>query len=327
MKTSKLFSLLAGAAFFAGCACFGMMFISAFAYLFTDVWLVMTGANWFFWSVGLGVVALVCLLISSGVEKVEKREAEAARQREAERMARERAKENHAAAQKQLFQTVTQSNASATASLERLPSHLEQATQFLNQADTDWNERVFNPFWTSIEGCAMALAAFSDDVEAISAMARQYEAAAAAYEGTVPPFSVSAVSVGAMESYKRIYDGMSDHTRRALGDIEFATIYETWHGNRIMIAGFKDLRSAVTQMSVSISGQISSLKSSIGSMSQNIGSLAGAVNMQTGAINAHASASAVQSAALTRATQDSARHEKEIANRLWNIEHGYKSLT
>lgn len=327
MENSKVCSRFAGLALFGAAASFVMMFVSSVLYLFSDAWLIMTGANWFFLSAFLVVGGIALSIASSQFGKAEARAAAEAAERAREEAFQQQEAEAHAKRQEDLYAIVEQSNRSATVALDRLPIHLEEAKSLLGQAHIDWEERVYNPFWTSVEGCAVKLADFQKDVENIHNLARQYETAASECERSVPPFAVTSVSVDAMSVYKNIYDALSKDTRRALGDIEFASIYENWHGNRIMAAGFSDLRTAVNQMSNSIASQLSSLNSSVGSMSREIGSLAGAVEVQSSVLSGHVSTVASQNAELIRSARQSASHEKTVANRLWNIEHGYKSMT
>ncbi|MCA1004528.1 hypothetical protein LCL87_02245 [Rhodococcus hoagii] len=326
MENSTVLARFAGLAYFGAAASFVMMFVSAVGYLFTDKWLVMTGANWFFLSVFMLAGGIAFSIAASQFRKSEARAASEAAEREREEDRQRRAAEDYAKSQEDLLATVTRSNQSASQALDRLPVHLEEAANLLGQAEVDWEERVYNPFWASVEGCAVKLTDFEKDVELIHSLARQYQSAASAYDRPVPPFVVSSVSVDAMDAYKKIYDTLAKNTRRALGDIEFASIYENWHGNRIMAAGFSDLRTAVNQMSINISSRISSLNASLGSMSQEIGSLAGAVNNQSAVLRGHVSAAASQNAELVRVAKQSVSHEKDIANRLWNIEHGHKPM-
>ena len=282
----------------------------------------MPGGTWFGYAVAVGIAGLVLRAGSSLAKGHENGLVKAQNERvaEARRLADERAR--RASDQQQLLQSAERANSAALAALERLPSHLENAAQFLKQADIDWDERIFNPFWTSIESCAMSLAAFDSDLENINRVAGDYATAESGYEGVLPPFSVTGVGVDAMDAYKKICDHMSKNTRRALGDIEFANIYENWHGNRIMAAGFKNLRSAINEMSSSIASQISSLSSRVGSMSQSMDSLSGAVNHQSNVLSVNASTTAFHNAELLRAAKDSVYHEKQIANRLRRIDIG-----
>jgi hypothetical protein len=281
---------------------------------------------WFFLAIGLGLASLVLNVVGNQLAKSEKREEEEERRRIAASNERDRLAAKDADDQRNFFKSVNEANAGATALLDRLPGHLEEAIQSLAQAERDWNERIYNPFWTSIEDSVLALAQFRDDVEGIDKMAGFYQRGASMYNGPVPPFSVTSISVEAMNSYRDIYDSIAKYTRRALGDIEFATIYEGWRGNRIMAAGFADMRTAINQMSDRISSEISSLDSSLRSISNEVGSLSASMSMQSQALETHVSNASSQNAALLRTAEESVRNEKKIARRLWNIEHGFKSV-
>jgi hypothetical protein len=134
---------------------------------------------------------------------------------------------------------------------------------------------------------------------------------------------VTTISVESMSSYSTTYDIMAKFTRRAQGDRDFANIFELWRGNAIMERGFANLQSAIQRMSMDISSQISSLHFSLDEMSRSIdhqtSQVAGAVAHQT-------TMSGLHHADMQRALEASQRHEQTIANRLWNIERGYKPL-
>jgi hypothetical protein len=316
-------------------ASLAMMVVSSIYYLFsgdgfsavnTDApshWLIMTGAQWFFLAVGLGIASLVLRICSSSALKSEKKTAEEARKREQAANEKKRAEENYAQRQATLKNSINAANTRAARALDRLPGRLEAAQDHLQQAEVDWRERVFNPFWTSIESCAVELAKFRKDIEDIGSCAAEYDAAVKEYDSVPPAFSVTTISVTAMASYNSLNDAMAKFTRRAQGDRDFANIFELWRGNAIMENGFANLRSAIQQMSSNISSQISSLGSRIDSINDSLERQSDRVSH---AIEHQTSMSSYHQTELTQSLKESRRHEKIIADRLYNIERGYKPV-
>ncbi|WP_037182148.1 hypothetical protein [Rhodococcoides fascians] len=324
MPNSKNLSAISTFAFFASIACLGMMILSLGYYLFTDIWLIATGAVWFMLSFVAGIVSFICGRLSSTANKMEHEELRKSRERESALMEQQRKIDNHLADQQFILESAERIRSRTLDSLDRLPGLLDQAGMCLSSADNDWAERVYNPFWNSIEGCAVKLTEFEKIIEDIKRGANEYEKLILSFDGNLSPFPISSESVEAMNSYKTIYGAMERKTRRALGDIEFAQIFEGWRGNKIMSAGFADLQSAVSEMSTSISREIFSLGSRVDSLNRNFSSLSSSVNGQRNSIDAYATASAAQNTELLRAAKESAYQEKEIAKQLRSIETRYK---
>jgi hypothetical protein len=292
MKTSCWLRGASWLAEFAAFVCAAMIFIGSVA----AIWIGMTA-----------VCVVASLILSRRASQYRRAEMGVEMMASVKDFLEKDSARKYAQRQAELKRQINGAVATAGQLLDTLPNHLNGATRGLVQAEVDWRERVFNPFWTSIEGCACSLAEFKQAIEGIAAAARQYRAAAAEYAGPVPPFPVTAISVESMNSYSTAYDIMVKFTRRALGDRDFASIFELWRGNAIMERGFANLQSAVQQMSMDISNQISSLHSSLDGISLSI---LGAVKHQT-------AVSQRQHAETLAAVQ---RHEALIASRLSAIQ-------
>ncbi|WP_040862834.1 hypothetical protein [Nocardia niigatensis] len=321
--------MLASVAFVVAPLSLVMMVVSSVVYLFSgdgngviastpgsSHWLIMTGFEWFLLAVAAGVAGFVLSGISARLGKAERAQEQAAREivAAADRKAQEKAwaEAERRRIQQELNDTVRDANRSASSALDRLPGHLQAAMDFLGQAEIDWKERVYNPFWSSIEGCTVKLSDFKDDVETIESSANRYLAAAPRIEGLVPPFSVSEVSVAALDAYEGIYDALAKMTRRALGDIEFATIFEAWRGNAIMEKGFSGLRAAVTQMGTAIAGELSTLRSSIDQLGRSVHS---GLSDISAVVRGQSAALADQSAAMSQFHEENMQFERDRARR------------
>ncbi|MCV7110933.1 hypothetical protein [Mycolicibacterium setense] len=335
MKPSEVFGRLRSLAVLAAIASAFMVVISSVHYMMTfkaptpsnnlthgvGDWLVFPWYGWTFVAALFLVAVLVLGVMRAQSQKTEANQAAAVRAGEQAARDRATAAANYARRQTELKNQIDNANSTAANLLDSLPDHLYRATMHLHQVEIDWNEHVYNPFWTSIEACACCLAEFKHAIEGIIRCAQQYRNAASEYDDVVPPFAVTSISVEAMNSYKGINETMAKFTRRAQADRDFANIFELWRGNAIMESGFANLRSAVQLMSQQISAEISSLHSTLDGVSKAINAQSREVS---GAIAHQANINSLHHADVQRSLQESLRHEKKIANSLWNIERGYR---
>jgi len=143
---------------------------------------------------------------------------------------------------------------------DSLTAHLSDSTRWLDQAEVDWRERAYNPFWTSVQNCACSLIAFRDAIRDINKSAAKYRDAVAELQHAVPPFPVTSASLAAMKSYDVICARMAALARRAQSDRDFAMIFQMWSGNSILNhSDFDDLQSAIDLMGSRISHEMSLL--------------------------------------------------------------------
>ncbi|MFJ6099299.1 hypothetical protein [Williamsia muralis] len=288
-----------------------------------EYWIILKATTWAILGALLGAIGLAMKLYAPTLRRAEADES--ARIAEEKRAANQAVQNeiDYKNRQHQLEISASEANRSAARQLDLLPTLLDAAAKNLNRAERDWNERVYNPFWTSVEGCAVNLLDFKTAVAAINSSASEYRKAVAMYDGQLPPFAVTSISVDAMNSYDSIYEQMNKLTRKALGDIDFANIFELWRGNAITEKGFANLRSAIQQMSSDISSQISSLSSSLDQLAVSVDAQA---DRMSSAISHQTVMNGLHQAEYSRSLQESRRHEKVVADRLWNIERGYKPL-
>ncbi|OUS97353.1 hypothetical protein CA951_03125 [Rhodococcus sp. NCIMB 12038] len=337
MRASKLLGNLCAAAWLGAIGSAFMVVFASIFYFFTSptdfdkerhpekegTWLLFTGYGWMKAAAILAVLALIFYVMESVSKKVEDAADAEQRQRDEKERQERAAREQDASRQQQLKNSIENANATALRMLNSLPDDLANAVAALERADVDWKERVYNPFWNSVEECACHLDAYKKAVQEIDSCADRYKDAARDYNGQVPPFAVSSISLESLQSYAAISDAMAKYTRRAQGDRDFAQIFEMWRGNAIMERGFANLQTAVRQVGAQISSQISALSSSIdgiaGSIDNQSHSMIASINRQSAMQSEHHSN-------LERSLNASQQHEKQIAKRLWNIEHGYKSM-
>lgn len=146
---------------------------------------------------------------------------------------------------------------------ESAPKHLRSAVQFLDQAESDFHEGVFAPFWDSIERAAHALGRFDESIQSMNSTSLRYTGLVARYDTIPPIFPLSSQSISRLSVSSASVERMTMVVRRAQKDFHFATIYEQRKTNQILVAGFTSLAHALDQLTSQITNSIGDLASSV----------------------------------------------------------------
>jgi|HubBroStandDraft_5_1064220.scaffolds.fasta_scaffold22210_5 DNA anti-recombination protein RmuC len=236
-----------------------------------------------YWSVtfALGVIGFVAYLISEHL-KMEKlrRATEASRENalkaeqlarknalEAEQQTRKRALE---AEQEQCRTRMIRVGEESLDLFECMPGYLKSAERSLDQAEVDFAEGVFAPFWDSIEKAATALGRFDEGVYKIKANSYAYTALIPIYRDAPPRFPLSSRSVSKLSVATATTERMNAIVRTAQRSFQFATIYEQRKTNQILVAGFTNLAQALDQIAWQIRTSISDLARAVDVMSSTL---------------------------------------------------------
>jgi hypothetical protein len=78
---------------------------------------------------------------------------------------------------------------------ESLPTHLHSAEKYLDQAEVDFADGAFAPFWDAIEHAAKALGHLDERVHQIKDNVSRYTELISRYKGTPPQFPLTRQSV------------------------------------------------------------------------------------------------------------------------------------
>ena len=222
----------------------------------------------------------------------ERQEAER-RQSEAER---ERCRQieltkinNHKAQQLQCHLSLNELAVGSFDLFEAMPKHLIAAESHLDQAESDFEEGAFAPFWDSIESAARELGCFHGSIQTIACNAIRHRDLSMSYEGNTPSFPINLDSVTGMTIAKTTSDRLRSIVRRAQCNFQFATIFEQRKTNHLLVAGFTNLGQALDGMGMRIESsladltcQISVMSSTLNESIQNVGT---ALNQTLTAIN------------------------------------------
>ena len=154
--------------------------------------------------------------------------------------------------------------------LESMPGCVESAENHLDQAEIDFAEGAFAPFWNSVERAVVSLAGFDESVQKLESNSCEYIDLLARCKGPVPSFAVSAVSPTRMRLATATSHRLHGVVRRAQRDFQFSVIYEHRKTNQILVAGFRNLGQAVEEMASRITASIDSLSTSVDKMTSTL---------------------------------------------------------
>lgn len=266
-------------------------------------------------TLALGAIGLVIYLIVKANEEGKRRQAaEAAR--EAEEKARlQRYREEQQGYRKQMIVFGEQS----LGLFESMPKHLSAAEEDLDQAEVDFADGAFAPFWDSIEKAAKTLGRFDEGVRHINDNSSRYTELIKKYEDTPPEFPLARQSVAKLGVGTATAERMKAIVRNAQRNFQFATIYEQRKTNQILVAGFTNLAQALDRMTWQITASIDDLASSVDVMTSTLSESMRAVHSRMGDI---AETTSQHHEELRKEASEGAARERKALEMLDNIQRG-----
>lgn len=153
---------------------------------------------------------------------------------------------------------------------ESMPEYLKSADEYLDQAEFDFSDGAFAPFWDSIEKAAKTLGRFDEGVQKIKESSSRYTDLIRKYEDAPPQFPLGRQSVEKLRVGTATAERMKAIVRTAQRNFQFATIYEQRKTNQILVAGFTNLAQALDRMTWQITDSIDNLAHSVGSMASTM---------------------------------------------------------
>ncbi|MHB1592233.1 MAG: hypothetical protein ACYCTW_11990 [Sulfuricella sp.] len=245
------------------------------------------------------------LKINENKLKTEVEKRESARIAEAARL--QAHKDQQEATRKELINV----NSNSLQSFESLPEQLSNAEQFLDQAERDYQENAFAPFWNTVELATMQLGGFDNTVARLAHFSQRHEALSKTYEATAPRFPINVKSVGGMAAAVTTTDRMKTIVRKAQTNFQFAMIYEQRKTNQLLVAGFTNLAQALDGMSSRIASSIDELGGNISAMSSAMQESFSTLGQQIQTSNQQIveSVDALHSTSQQNAADDQSRHD------------------
>lgn len=187
-----------------------------------------------------------------------------------EQMRRLREKERYREAQRGIRSSIDSKRRESLVLYEALPTYLQSAEKHLDQADLDFEEGAFSPFWNSIEKAARNLAAFDDSVRRISKNISGHEQLAERLDGRVPTFPISISSVDELAAASAVSNRMNSIIRTAQRDFQFSLIYEQRKTSRILASGFETLGEVLDGIGAQLIDSINQLGNSVSEASSSV---------------------------------------------------------
>ena len=195
------------------------------------------------------------------------------------------AQDAHKAAQQSYQMELVSVSDLSLQSFEALPRSLLDAESILDQAELNFMEEAFAPFWDSIEQATLHLGHFDDCVSSISHNLNRYGELSKVYESNPPRFPIALDSVKAMVAGNTTADRLKVIVRQAQRNFQFASIYEQRRTNQILLAGFNTLAQALEGMGRRISKSIDELSTQVSEMSTSINEMSTSINEMSTSIN------------------------------------------
>jgi hypothetical protein len=248
------------------------------------------------------------------LEEQENAEEQRKKNAEARAAATKADRQRHRQLQKSYRSEMLQLGEQALGVFESMPKELQAAEGQLDQAEIDFAEGVFAPFWDSVERAANSLGRFDEGIRTIGANSTRYAGLIKQYEFEPPGFPLSAHTVARLSTGTRTAERMKAIVRHAQCNFQFATIYEQRKTNQLLVAGFTSLGQALEQMTQRITSSIGDLGDSIESMGSVLND---SMRSMEAATVQHRESLAIQD------SQRASREEKAI-EMLDNIQRGRK---
>ncbi|MGQ0614687.1 MAG: hypothetical protein ACT4PV_13205 [Planctomycetaceae bacterium] len=202
---------------------------------------------------------------------------------------------------------------------ESMPNHLHSSEGYLDQAEVEFADGAFAPFWNCIENAAKLLGRFDEGVRQIKGNSTQYGTLIQKYEDRPPRFPLAHESVTRLDVATTSAKRMQAIVRKAQRDFQFATIYEQRKANQILVAGFTNLAQALNDMSWQIAASVDNLAQSVEGMASTLHESLDSIHSVLGDVVETASRHADESSKV--ASQASMREEK-VLEMLDNIQRG-----
>lgn len=212
--------------------------------------------------------------------------------------------------QQQYFELMVNLGDRSLGIFEAMVTHLDSAEKSLDQAEVDFGEGAFAPYWDSVQNAAMSLAAYEEAVSGIKDNSSKYIALTKKYKRTPPEFPVVRRSVEKLGVGTATAKRMQAIVRQAQRDFQFAMIYEQRKTNRILVGGFTNLADALNDMTWRITDSIDSLASSVDVMASTLDESMQAIHARTGDMHGE----------LLKVASDRAGREKKAVEMLDNIQ-------
>ena len=129
-----------------------------------------------------------------------------------------------------------------------IPRQLEEARKFIVLAESEFKERMLDPFWDAIEEATKALAYYDQSLGRLNGNSkayRQIQGAAKIHGIVIDPYPIG---VSELPQGSELAQQLRTLGRSAQGSVEFTTIYHMRRTNAILISGFTTFGQALCEI-------------------------------------------------------------------------------
>jgi hypothetical protein len=179
---------------------------------------------------------------------------------------------------------------SALNKFEAAPKFLLKAESYLNRAEVDFLERAYAPFWDRVEDAINALGNYDTSVRNIEELAKESASISWQLEGDRPSFPINSPAISRLVVGADTSRRMQAIVRRAQRDFQFATIFEQRKTNQILVAGFRNLAHALSDMTTQLTSSIDGLNLSVNKLSQDFTSVGQGIQQEVKAFSSESAA-------------------------------------
>jgi len=267
-------------------------------------------------AIGLGIHGTV------KAYKEAKRSQAAEAEREAEKMA---CLQRHRKEQQGYRQQMIVLGEQSIDSFESISNYLSLADKHLDQAEVDFADGAFAPFWDSIEKAANMLGCFDEGIRRLNDNLSHYIELTKKYEDTPPEFPVAHQSIAKLGLGTATATRMETIVRNAQRNFQFAMIYEQRKTNQLLVAGSITLEQALDQIAWHITTSMDSLiTSSVGVMTSTLNESMSSIHSRMDDI---AEMGTQHHRDLLKEASERTAREKKALEMLDDIQHGRRSLS
>ena len=206
---------------------------------------------------------------------------------------------------------------------ESMPEYLKSAEEYLNQAEFEFSDGAFAPFWDAIEKTVKTLGRFDEGVQSITNYSSQYADVVRKYEDMPPKFPLARKSVEKLSVGTATAERMKKIVRTAQRNFQFATIYEQRKTNQILVAGFNNLAQALDRMTWQIMDSIDNLAGSVDSMASTLNESMNTIHSRLGDM---VESNVKHHDEVVKLESDRVVREKKALEMLDNIQHHRKPI-
>jgi len=144
-----------------------------------------------------------------------------------------------------------------------IAARITEVDKLLDQAQHDYGDGLFAPFWDSIESAANLLIQAECDVRKIKDHTLTFKSNIGQIEADPPSFSID---IEKLPNLTVVAEKMRTIVRKAQSNFQFATIYEQRKTNRILGEGFSNLGEALREMGNRIDNSLTDLANTFSSL-------------------------------------------------------------